>query len=111
MAYNPVRNVDVGVPQPRMRTTKCRSRNVRTAVLSQAIRIFPRCAHTRGKGAGDGYIKGFVPKQNLILYVASQSHMTCRLVKFINNHSYKVLMINRTRFRVPPSFIGENFRM
>ena len=42
----------------------------------------------------------FVPKRNVICYVASQSHMTWMLVKFINDHSYKVLLINRTRYRV-----------
>ena len=49
----------------------------------------------------------FVPKRNVICYVASQSHMTCMLVKLINDHGYKVLLINRTRYHVPPGFIGE----
>ena len=42
----------------------------------------------------------FVPKRNVICYVASQSHMTRTLVKFIND---KVILISRTRYRV----IGE----
>ena len=41
------------------------------------------------------------------MYIASQSHMTCMLVKLINDHRYKVLLINRTRYHVPPGFIGE----
>ena len=49
----------------------------------------------------------FVPKRNVICYIASQSHMTCMLVKLINDHGYKVLLINRTRYHVPPGFIGE----
>ena len=43
----------------------------------------------------------------VICYIASQSHMTCMLVKLINDHGYKVLLINRTRYHVPPGFIGE----
>ena len=51
----------------------------------------------------------FVPIRNVICYGASQSLMTCTLVKFINDHSYmyKVLLINRTRYHLPPGFIGE----
>ena len=67
-----------------------------------------------GKGAGEGrkkksgkMCKVFTPKRNVICYAASQSHRTCTLVKFINDHSYKVLLMNRTRYHVSPGFIGE----
>ena len=68
----------------------------------------------RGKGEGQGkenmsgkMCKVSVPKRNVICYIASQSHITCMLVKFINDHSYKVLLINRTQYHVPPGFITE----